>query len=181
MKKNFALIAVLAVAFLGTLGLINKASAAPADITLAVHDGAFSCSLYPTAVDFGTTTGASTATLLTGDVWSGSFACTNYLSDRSTDLVAQSTDLTGVVATNIIPASTVTWTPTALITQTAGDCNDLSLGAGGTLNNSIDLITKSGTLVCDFTRTPADEMTVNVPAYSAVDSYTAVMTITDPS
>lgn len=181
MKKHFAIVAVLAVALLGTLGLINKTNAAEtADITLQVKNGIFSCSLYPTAVDFGSTVASATDTLLTGDVRSGSFACTNYLSTRATPLVAQSTDLTGA-SVGLIDASNITWTPTAAITQTAGDCSDLSLGAGGTLSGSIELITKAGTNVCDFTRTPADEMTVNVPGYSPVETYQAVMTITDPS
>lgn len=180
MKKNFAIVAVLAVALIGTLGLINKTNAQTADITLEVTEGTFNCSLYPTAVDFGSTTAASTDTLLTGDVWTNSFACTNYLSTRTTPLVAQSTDLTGA-SVGLIDASEITWTPTATITQTAGDCSDLSLGAGGTLDASIELITKSGTNVCDFTWTPADEMTVNVPGYSPVETYQAVMTITDPA
>lgn len=186
MKKNFAIVAVLAVALLGTLGLINKASAAPADITLAVHDGAFTCTLYPTAVDFGTTTGSATDTLLNQDNWTNSFTCTNYKSDRNTQLIAQSTDLTGSTsAANIIPASKITWVPVqANFTQTAGDCSDMAVGSGGTLDTAKDIITNLGTFVCDFTYIPVDnagEMTVNVPAYTPVDTYKAVMTITDPS
>lgn len=180
MKKNYLVIAVLAMALLGTVGLINKTNAQNANITLSVNDGAFNCSLYPTAVAFGTTTGASTDTLLTGDEWTDSFACTNYLSTRTTPMTVQSTDLTGS-AVGLIDAVNITWTPTAAIVQTAGDCSDLSLGAGGTLDASRELILKAWSKVCDFTWTPADEMTVNVPAYSPVESYQAVMTITDPA
>lgn len=180
MKKNYLVIAVLAMALLGTVGLINKANAQNADITLEVQNGTFNCSLYPTAVAFGITTASPTDTLLTGDVWTDSFACTNYLSVRATPMTVQSTDLTGSDV-GLIDASNITWTPTAAIVETAGDCSDLSLGLGGTLDASRELITKAGTNVCDFTWTPADEMTVNVPAYSPVESYQAVMTITDPA
>ncbi|MFA7298353.1 MAG: hypothetical protein WC010_01785 [Candidatus Absconditabacterales bacterium] len=179
MKKNFVVIATLVVALLGTLTLINKASAATANVTLSVTAGAFSCSQYPTAVDFGSTPTAISATLLTGDSWTGSFACNDFAATWGSQMLAQSTALTGAT-TGIIAPMNITWTPSGSITQTAGNCNGLSLGAGGTLDVAETIISKVGLNTCSFTYAP-DGMTVNVPAYSPVNAYTAVMTITDPA
>lgn len=57
-------------------------------------------------------------------------------------MTAQSTDLTGA-SVGLIDASNITRHPTATIIQVAGNCNSLSLGLGGTLDSSIELITKS--------------------------------------
>ena len=70
--------------------------------------------------------------------------------------------------------------PAGTITQTAGNCGGLSLGTGGTLDAPRTIIKKTGLQTCSFTYSP-DGMAVNVPAYSPVTSYTAVMTITNPS
>ena len=149
-------------------------------ITLGVTAGWFSCSLYPTAVDFGSTAAWSSDILLSDDERTDHFVCTDLLDERTTPMTAQSTDLTGS-SIGLIDASNITRTPTASLIQIAGTCSDLSLWAGWTLNTAIELITKSWTNVCDFSWTPADEMTINVPAYSPVETYQAVMTITDPS
>ena len=54
------------------------------------------------------------------------------------------------------------------------------MGAGGTLDTSRTIISKTGIKTCSFTYAP-DGMSVIVPAYSPVNAYTAVMVITDPA
>jgi len=186
MKKNFAIIATLLVAFMGTLGLVTNAqNTEEAEILLEIEDGIFSCSEYPTEIDFGTYTASpTTGTLDSDDTWEGRFICTNYLSERTSPVTAQSTTLMGDNSSYAIPAINITWTPSELyFYERGGDCFDMEVGDGGTLDTAREIIIKNGnTLICDFEYQPSSndgEMTVIIPAYAPVDSYKAVMTITD--
>ena len=97
----------------------------------------------------------------------------------ATPMTVQSDNLTGS-SNAIIPSSNITWIPSGSITPIAGDCSNISLGIGGTLDATVEIITKNGPTTCDFIYLP-DGMTVNIPAYAPVESDIATMTITNPT
>ena len=164
---------------LGVLVIINKVQAAIVNITLNVTAWEFSCSQYPTQVNMWSSPAWWFTVFLTGDLWNSWFVCTDLLSIWSTQLTISTSDLSGDT-NGKISASNINLVPTGSIIQTAGDCDGLSLGTGGTLNLIRTIIKKTGIKTCGFSYMP-DGMSVTIPAWSPVNRYTATMTITPPS
>jgi len=95
MKYTSWLIAIVTSSLLGIFILINQANAIQTvQLTLSVAYGGFSCSNYPDGAFFSSTT-ALTPTLLTGDIWSGTFICTDLNPTWDSQLLAQSSSFTG--------------------------------------------------------------------------------------
>jgi len=168
----------------------NVTKAEVSTLSLDILSWAISCT-SPTSIYVGST-GASFAqrVLPSSDAWVGNaFSCTDLRgTDTGWDLQLQGDDTDfldidgSADATKRIDRSNVN-VAVGTSQDSAGACSHAS--QGGTLDNTINLLSKTGTMgeICtiDFVNATGDvDVTVTIPANMAVGAYQGTMTVTYP-
>jgi len=188
MKKKIAVLTTLVVALLGTLVLINNASAQTPQITLQLLNGNLSCGTYPTSVGmWSLATNTATGTM-PNDTWVGNIACNDASAEARPASITLDATTTLTNGTTTIPDSYIAIDPNGSVVNVGWSTTCISNiavnSATGTLAAAFNILSKStsdGTS-CSFLYTGSNmDLTVTIPAYQQAGSYTGTLTIAIPT
>jgi hypothetical protein len=178
MKKNNLMIAILAVALVATVGLVNRTMAQElADVNLQVTAGTQTCE-FPTLLSLWQTPTTGVAVYLDDDgLRDADITCTDLQGPRTSSFTIGSSDLTGAGLLTIAKTN-VTFSGVAAALD-PGSCGTAMtvVGSGEIWTAPINFISKSDSSTCDWSYTMGG-VTVKVPAWSDVGTYHGIITIT---
>jgi len=178
------MVSVIATLLVGVLLVINKTHAQTAQLSLSVTAGTISACTAATGINIWSIWASASVTTLSWTTWLGNnFGCTDLKGSTSWNYTMSSSALAGSPAWTIA-ANNISLTTNGAITVTAWTCPSVTTGAGWTLDTAKNLITKTAGnwQTCTFHLPTAQaKITVSIPAWSPVGSYTSTLTIVYPS
>lgn len=184
MKKNFLMVSVITTLLIAVLFVMNKTNAQSAILQLSVTSWAISNCTAATWINIWSIAASSSVTTLSGTTRVGpNFWCTDLKWDAWWNYTMSAWTLNGSPAWSIAN-SNISLTPSGVITVTAWSCPSVTPGAGWVLSTARNLITKTNWQwqTCTFYLPSTQaKITVSIPAWTPVGSYSWSLTIVYPS